>query len=685
MNSNKRKRQHHVNTPVVQSAFSRSNDETFTPVTIRADDSRAPVVTEVAIFHSEGADRLGWIDELKDGTYRGKLIIPDSETFMRPKGRYFVTSEFVYDSNPKLAVPQPKLEYFISKDQRRIERVGAPSLPQPDVGVGARIVLPAGTWKDDEVRLKKKERRDRANEDLLAKQSNPELYPYARLRNAYASAAGEHDVEAYACLGIVVEPGKVRKMKRGTKENELIWTEEIVSFVPSTVMTNFGEDDFWWEGMEKSNAPPAQRANLKTLDIFAGCGGLMQGLVQSGVCSDGWAIEFMKEACESYKANYPDSVVYNEDCNDVLEKILAGEEGYPKKGQVQAIVGGPPCQGFSTMNRFKGSEKYNMRNSLVSTFLSFCEYYQPQLILIENVPTFISMDKGTVLQSTVEALLDLNYQVTFDVLQAGHYGAPQSRKRFILIAVPYHCALPVHPVPTHSFGNWKSGRSIVCNSTKFVLAKPDGWAHPPLTLRDAIGDLNTNDGTYSSPPQTDYQRRIRLGASDVPDFHTPKLIPAIHRARIQRLPVNSAGADWRDLPDEEGVDLGDGTFSTRLKRKPDGMVTDDNQKLSMIPWSAAHTAHRNSNWPSVYGRLQWDGFFPTTITELCPTSKQGAVIHPEQHRYITMRELARSQGFPDAYVVKGPITTKNVQIGNAVPIPLARAIGLAMNACFINE
>lgn len=110
------------------------------------------------------------------------------------------------------------------------------------------------------------------------------------------------------------------------------------------------------------------------------------------------------------------------------------------------LVGGPPCQGFSGMNRFNAGQYSHFKNSLVSTFLSFCEYYRypifgfikafsflyivccrPKYFMLENVRNFVSFKRSMVLKLTISCLVKMGYQVTWGVLQAGHYGVPQTR------------------------------------------------------------------------------------------------------------------------------------------------------------------------------------------------------------------------------------------------------------------
>ena len=114
------------------------------------------------------------------------------------------------------------------------------------------------------------------------------------------------------------------------------------------------------------------------------------------------------------------------------------------------------------------------------------------------------------------------------------------------------------------------------------------------------------------------------------------------------------------------------------KNGKEGLSCDprDKQGNTLIPWCLPHTANRHNQWAGLYGRLEYDGHFQTTVTNPEPMGKQGHVLHPEEDRLISVRECARSQGFPDSYKFCGTILDKHRQIGNAVPPPLAKALGL---------
>jgi len=136
-----------------------------------------------------------------------------------------------------------------------------------------------------------------------------------------------------------------------------------------------------------------------------------------------WAIECEPSAAQAFRLNNPDASVFTDDCNAILKLVIDGAtEGpggqlLPGKGQVELLCGGPPCQGFSGMNRFNSRQYSAFRNSLIVTYLSYCDYYRPRFFLLENVRNFVSFKRNMVLKLTMRCLVRMGYQCTFGVLQ----------------------------------------------------------------------------------------------------------------------------------------------------------------------------------------------------------------------------------------------------------------------------
>ncbi|XP_077833397.1 DNA (cytosine-5)-methyltransferase 1 isoform X3 [Macaca mulatta] len=457
---------------------------------------------------------------------------------------------------------------------------------------------------------------------------------------------------------------------------------------------------------------------LRTLDVFSGCGGLSEGFHQAGISDTLWAIEMWDPAAQAFRLNNPGSTVFTEDCNILLKLVMAGEttnsrgQRLPQKGDVEMLCGGPPCQGFSGMNRFNSRTYSKFKNSLVVSFLSYCDYYRPRFFLLENVRNFVSFKRSMVLKLTLRCLVRMGYQCTFGVLQAGQYGVAQTRRRAIILAAAPGEKLPLFPEPLHVFAPRACQLSVVVDDKKFVsnITRLSSGPFRTITVRDTMSDLpEVRNGasaleiSYNGEPQSWFQRQLR-GAQYQPILrdHICKDMSALVAARMRHIPL-APGSDWRDLPNIE-VRLSDGTMARKLRythhdRKngrsssgalrgvcscveggASGKACDPaaRQFNTLIPWCLPHTGNRHNHWAGLYGRLEWDGFFSTTVTNPEPMGKQGRVLHPEQHRVVSVRECARSQGFPDTYRLFGNILDKHRQVSGAAPTGSGREGGFCI-------
>uniref|UniRef100_A0A667WJL7 DNA (cytosine-5)-methyltransferase n=1 Tax=Myripristis murdjan TaxID=586833 RepID=A0A667WJL7_9TELE len=459
----------------------------------------------------------------------------------------------------------------------------------------------------------------------------------------------------------------------------------------------------------------------RTLDVFSGCGGLSEGFHQAGISETLWAIEMWDPAAQAFRLNNPGTTVFTEDCNILLKLVMSGEktnslgQKLPQKGDVEMLCGGPPCQGFSGMNRFNSRTYSKFKNSLVVSYLSYCDYYRPKFFLLENVRNFVSFKSSMVLKLTLRCLVRMGYQCTFGVLQAGQYGVAQTRRRAIILAAAPGEKLPRYPEPLHVFAPRACSLNVVVDERKYVsnVTRGNGGIYRTITVRDTMSDLpEIRNGaaaleiSYNGEPQSWFQRQIR-GTQYQPILrdHICKDMSALVEGRMRHIPL-APGSDWRDLPNIE-VRLKDGTMTKKLRythsdkkngRSSTGALRGvctcaggkpcdpaDRQFNTLIPWCLPHTGNRHNHWAGLYGRLEWDGFFSTTVTNPEPMGKQGRVLHPEQHRVVSVRECARSQGFPDTYRFFGNILDKHRQVGNAVPPPLSRAIGLEIKKCVMQR
>lgn len=351
------------------------------------------------------------------------------------------------------------------------------------------------------------------------------------------------------------------------------------------------------------------------IDLFCGAGGLSEGFRQAGF-SVLAGNDVMPSAGATFRATHPEAKFYNKPASDLSADELFEDLGLVR-GQLDCLIGGPPCQGFSVYNHRRGL--HDPRSHLFRDFLSLVEGLNPKWVVIENVTGIFSAGNGQAVDDIKSALGDLGYKAEVKVLKAEDYGVPQFRRRAVFLAT--RTGVPISfPLPSHGEG-----------------------LEPFVTVEDAIGDLpplengeDLGDLEYTSSPTSKYQRTMR-GNSLHATCHAASKLGKINIERMKHIPQ---GGSWRDIP----FDL-----------LPEGMKR-----------------AKRSDHTKRYGRLRVDGQASTILTK-CDVH-WGAYIHPEQDRSLTVREAARFQSFPDWYVFSGSRTEQYVQVGNAVPPLLARAI-----------
>jgi DNA (cytosine-5)-methyltransferase 1 len=342
--------------------------------------------------------------------------------------------------------------------------------------------------------------------------------------------------------------------------------------------------------------------NMKThlksftfIDLFSGCGGLSHGLEMAGhKCILG--VDANKDAIASFTANHHLAKVYLGDIKKLSEKKLLELT----KGQtIDMVVGGPPCQGFSTVGR---GEVGDVRNQLFKEFVRIVKVTRPKIILFENVTGLVAKKNEKILSQIFAHFERLGYNMDARVLSAEEYGVPEKRRRTIIMGVKDgECLFPVV-----SHGK-RAGKK-------------------PVTVAEAFKNLKSSDGKI-------YNHNIEMAQlKKLEDRERLKFIPAGRGIRYESdeqelLPKNLwFQVDWKKLRENR-------FRQTRLQRLP-------------------------LRGPS-----------PTILTA------RTSYYHPVEPRYLTPREAAACQSFPNDFIFHGPQTEQFRQIGNAVPPLLARALG----------
>ncbi len=378
------------------------------------------------------------------------------------------------------------------------------------------------------------------------------------------------------------------------------------------------------------------------LDLFAGAGGLAVGFRDAG-----WAViggnDIDKDAGATFRLNFPESVFFEGPISALTADRVMADCGLAA-GELDCLIGGPPCQSFS-YNNHQRSEK-GTRARLFEHYLRLVRGLKPKTLVMENVPGILTIANGSVIEA-IRAELEseeLGYKCDLRVLSAEEYGAPQVRRRVFIVATRLGEASGLVPEPTHQSANPKKRKANVGKRLKRFV-----------TVHKAIGDLPLipNGGGHPAGHRhgqvafCGYQREARKGARILFN-HVCHTLTSVNLNRIVHVPE---GGNWRNIP----RDL-----------LPAGM-----QRARLTD----HTKR--------YGRLARDGLASTLLTKCDP--HWGAYVHPTQNRTISVREAARLQGFPDAFRFAGESLGKHYeQVGNAVPVPVAQAIGRAVASHLAN-
>lgn len=382
------------------------------------------------------------------------------------------------------------------------------------------------------------------------------------------------------------------------------------------------------------------------LDLFAGCGGLSSGLVKAGIKVK-WANEIDPAAAETYAANHPGTKLFKCDAKKLFSDVLSGSVRGLKKGNIDILSGGPPCQGFCEINRHRSIE--DPRNSCVELFYDFVDLLRPRVVLMENVTGILTLANGHAISSLIKSLGGIGYSTSLSIVQCGSYGLPQNRWRVFLIGVKNGAAFNF-PKPTHKFhktvfsGMSKWQVSLIQSTQDFNDLFSQGLA-PSTTVSDAICDLSCVPeanvdlpSKYIAPPSSAYSLNLRNIENDFTFDHAANRVEEITLERFSYIP---AGGGWQNLP---------------YHLQPKNLRSYD-----------------STSFASRYGRLSWSNTFTAIVTK--PEPYWGRFIHPVGNRLLTVRECARAQSFPDSYRFSGSMSSRYRQIGNAVPPLIAQIIG----------
>lgn len=426
---------------------------------------------------------------------------------------------------------------------------------------------------------------------------------------------------------------------------------------------------------------------MRTIDLFCGAGGLGEGFRQAGF-SALYANDHEAPALETYSANHPEAICSSVPIETVDPREIRNNLGIAQ-GEVDVVMGGPPCQGFSTYGQRREDDA---RNQLYVPYFGFVEEFRPKAFLIENVVGLLSMSGGAVLADMVARAEALGYAADVFTLNACEYGVPQHRRRVFIVGAANEQKVPP-PNQTHTNPKGK----VTSPSEQPSLFGEGQVLEPALTVRDAISDLpddvrvpreTQTSMEYAKPAETDYQRLIRGNASKL-THHSAKRMLGIRRLRLAMLHPGDYGTKIEErLADggltDELIDKmmgGDGMRDAKECRTQDRVKEEALRKLLKTGRTTPEGVMEfldSQGFANKYRRLHWDAPSHTVVAHMARDCSD--FVHPGVDRFVSVREAARFQSFPDAYNFPGSQFRQFRQIGNAVPPLLGKAVAEAIKA-----
>jgi DNA (cytosine-5)-methyltransferase 1 len=353
----------------------------------------------------------------------------------------------------------------------------------------------------------------------------------------------------------------------------------------------------------------------RLIDLFSGAGGMSLGFSNEfgHPFQSVWANDFNEFCVNTYNKNFGPHCIHG-DIVDILEN---NNFEIP---QADVVIGGPPCQGFSLLNKNRNNDP---RKKRWKPFLDVVDRSGAVIFVMENVPQLLGTLEHNEIVDTAKSL---GFKVWQDKLLAADYGVPQTRTRAFIIGCKFvEPSILFPPRKTHFKDLGKPEQLELLFDNNQYLSKPQRWK----TVRDAVEDLPKPVGT-----------QIRKTAPPL-DLH------------FGRNPTELSKKRYRTIP-KEGMNRFD------LQKKA--------PELTPNCWIKKKTGGTD-----LFGRLWWDRPSVTIRTEFFKPEK-GRYLHPVQHRPITHREAARFQSFPDSFEFTGSKIEIAKQIGNAVPPLLAARV-----------
>lgn len=367
------------------------------------------------------------------------------------------------------------------------------------------------------------------------------------------------------------------------------------------------------------------KKQYKFVDLFAGCGGLSLGLQQAGFTP--WFVnELVEQFCNTYKVNHNlgDEHYFVGD----IEKLNTNINNYKEfLSDVTLVCGGPPCQGFSMANRQRMLD--DPRNSLYKQYLIFLQHTKPLFFIMENVKGM--MNKIDEIKQNFKEYLGNAYQYDYAILKAQDFGVPQNRERFIMI------------------GN------RIGVSPREIFNEINKYKRTPFVLKDALEGL-----PYLEAKKEKGSKNVECKESGFTICDFEYIQNDFYRFINGDKIITKLYNHKNRYNNERDIEI--------FRRLPQGANSLHESIADIMPYSRRNDIFK-------------DKYFKLDETQICKTITShmrfdcNMYIHPWEARGLSPREAARIQTFPDDFVITGSQNLWYAQVGNAVPVKLAKAIG----------
>ncbi|MFP3153325.1 DNA cytosine methyltransferase [Lachnospiraceae bacterium ZAX-1] len=259
---------------------------------------------------------------------------------------------------------------------------------------------------------------------------------------------------------------------------------------------------------------------MNAIDLFAGCGGLSKGFIDAGL-NIIVGVDNDQTALNTFEKNHNGAVALNADLSkqatfDEIKKIAGNKN-------IDVIIAGPPCQGFS----LSGPRNFNdKRNGLYLAVIEVVKQFKPKGFIIENVPGMANLYEGQIKETILKKLRKIGYNVECKIMCAADYGVPQMRKRLIFMGIRKDIGKPVFPTPEFPPENYQTCREAISD------------------LPSRVDEFGEEIDEYSSLPKTDYQKRMR-GKCNILYNHVATNHTQMVKDTIALVPE---GGNYKDLP-----------------------------------------------------------------------------------------------------------------------------------------